>query len=192
MKRKILTKDFFERSALIVARELLGKFLVRRIRGKEVAYMITEVEAYEGPSDLASHAARGKTARNAPMWGEAGYLYVYLVYGMHEMLNVVTGKHNYPAAILVRGVVGVNGPGRVSRALKVVRTMSGKRATPETGLWFEDRHIRIAPRQIMRTARVGVAYAGEWANKPYRYLILGEKLKTTTTASRRARRSTVQ
>ena len=149
----------------------MGKFLVRKIRGKEIALMITETEAYEGLSDLASHASRGKTPRNAPMWGEAGHWYIYLVYGMHDMLNVVTGKQSYPAAVLVRGVEGCTGPGRVTRALNVTRTLNGKRAVPESGLWFEDRGVRIASRRIKRTPRVGVAYAGKWAHKPYRFLL---------------------
>jgi len=177
----------------VVARDLVGKFLVRKIRGKEIALMITETEAYEGENDLASHASRGRTARNAPMWDEARHFYVYLVYGVHEMLNVVTGKHNYPAAVLVRGVEGCTGPGRVTRALNVTRTLNGKRAVPESGLWFEDRGVRIAPRRIKRTPRVGVAYAGDWASKPYRFVLLDEKSnRGGVTASRRSRRSTVQ
>lgn len=171
MKRMVLDTEFFDRPTRTVARELLGKFLVRRVRGKEIAAMITEVEGYDGPHDLASHASRGKTARNAPMWGEAGQLYIYLVYGMHEMLNVVTDKRNYPAAVLVRGVEGYSGPGRVTRAFQVTRTLNGKRAAPVTGLWFEDRGVHIAPRLIKRTPRVGVAYAGAWASKPLRFLL---------------------
>lgn len=167
----------------MVARDLLGKFLVRKIRGKEIALMITETEAYEGQNDLASHASRGKTARNAPMWGEAGQFYIYLVYGMHEMLNVVTGKHNYPAAVLVRGVEECGGPGRVTKAFKVTRILNGKRAALPTGLWFEDRGVRIAPRRIKRSPRVGVAYAGAWAAKPYRFTLASND----PTASRRAR-----
>lgn len=186
MKRTVLDAAFFDRPTRTVARELLGKFLVRRIRGKEIAAMITEVEAYDGPHDRASHASRGKTVRNAPMWGEAGYFYVYLVYGMHEMLNVVTGTQNYPAAVLVRGVVGSSGPGRVTRAFQVMRTLNDKRAVPATGLWFEDREVRISPRRIKRTPRVGVAYAGVWADKPLRYLLVDEN---STTASRRSRLS---
>lgn len=190
MKRTVLSQEFFERSALVVARDLLGKFLVRKIRGKEIAFMVAETEAYEGQNDLASHASRGKTPRNAPMWGEAGYFYVYLVYGMHEMLNVVTGERDYPAAVLVRGVVGVSGPGRVSRALNVVRTMSGKRASRKTGLWFEDRCVHVPLRRITRTPRVGVSYAGAWAHKPYRFVMDGFERRPS--ASRRSRQSSVQ
>ncbi|MBI2035602.1 MAG: DNA-3-methyladenine glycosylase [Candidatus Liptonbacteria bacterium] len=103
--KKILKKPYFQKSTVVVARNLLGKFLVRRIKGKEIAAMITEVEAYDGFKDKASHAHRGKTARNAVMFGEAGVWYVYLTYGMHWMLNVVTGPKDYPAAVLIRGVL---------------------------------------------------------------------------------------
>ena len=103
---KILTKKFFERPALRVARDLVGKFLVLRRRTSKLAFMITETEAYIGPQDKASHAHSGKTARNAPMFGEAGRWYVYFTYGMHWMLNIVTGPKDYPAAVLIRGVSG--------------------------------------------------------------------------------------
>ncbi|MDP2668509.1 MAG: DNA-3-methyladenine glycosylase [bacterium] len=107
----VLGKKFFERSALKVAKELLGKFLVRgdpTARGGRIAkaYMITEVEAYLGPKDKASHARSGKTKRNAPMFGEAGRWYVYFTYGMYWMLNIVTGPKDFPAAVLIRGVSG--------------------------------------------------------------------------------------
>ena len=101
---KVLNKNFFNRPTLIVAKDLLGKYLIRRLNGKIKRFMITEVEAYDGFKDKASHASRGKTVRNAPMFGEAGVWYVYFTYGMHYMLNIVTGKKDYPAAILIRGV----------------------------------------------------------------------------------------
>jgi len=111
---KVLTHHFFNRPTLTVAKDLLGKFLVREVaptrrqsgrRRSVVAYMITEVEAYDGFKDKASHASRGETPRNAPMFGPAGHWYVYFTYGMHWMLNVVTREKGYPAAILIRGVV---------------------------------------------------------------------------------------
>ncbi|PIY95650.1 3-methyladenine DNA glycosylase, partial [Candidatus Jorgensenbacteria bacterium CG_4_10_14_0_8_um_filter_39_13] len=90
--RKILSQSFFNRPALTVAKELMGKYLVRRYRGKLVSAMITEVEAYDGFKDKASHAFRGMTDRNKIMFGPAGFWYVYFTYGMHWMLNIVTGK----------------------------------------------------------------------------------------------------
>lgn len=169
--RKVLNQKFFERDTLVVARELLGKYLVRRLRDKEVAFMITEVEAYDGFKDKASHAHRGETARNAPMFGEAGRWYVYLVYGMYEMLNIVTGVHGYPAAILIRGTSEVSGPGRLTKFLKITRTQNGKRAIRDTGLWVEDRGVLVSDIQIKKTPRIGVDYAGAWANKKYRFVL---------------------
>ena len=104
--RNALGQKFFNRPALKVAEDLLGKYLCRGQLGGETAkcYLITETEAYVGPEDKASHASRGRTKRNAPMFGEAGRWYVYFTYGMHWMLNIVTGKKDYPAAVLIRGV----------------------------------------------------------------------------------------
>jgi DNA-3-methyladenine glycosylase len=156
---KILTQRFFNRPTLVVAKSLLGKFLVRRYRGKRVSLVITEVEAYDGPRDLASHASRGRTPRNAPMWGVAGRFYVYFTYGMHWMLNVVTGPEKYPAAILIRGGKikmrhgpshgtmmhhsavrsrwkEINGPARLTKYLKIDKRFNGKSAGRRTGLWF--------------------------------------------------------
>lgn len=169
--RKILARDFFERDTLVVARELLGKYLVRRIKGKEIAMMITEVEAYDGFEDKASHAHRGETARNKPMFGDAGVWYVYLVYGMYEMLNIVTGRKGYPAAILIRGVREISGPGRLTKSLQISRAQNNKRAVFEYGLWIEDRGIIIPDNKIKKTPRIGVPYAGVWAKKRYRFVL---------------------
>ncbi|MBI2635693.1 MAG: DNA-3-methyladenine glycosylase [Parcubacteria group bacterium] len=168
----ILGKKFFERPTLIVARELLGKYLVRR-RGKKVeSFMITEVEAYSGLKDLASHASRGKTNRNAPMFGSAGHWYVYFTYGMHWMLNAVTGPENYPAAVLIRGVETINGPGRLTNRLKIDKKFSGKDIFFKTGLWIEDRGVKIKKGQIKKTPRIGISYAGPiWSKKPWRFLL---------------------
>ena len=117
----ILKKEFFERSTLKITKELLGKFLVvQHPTLDKKAYMITDVEAYDGPYDKASHAHNGKTIRNAPMFGEAGVWYVYFVYGMHNMLNIVTGPKDYPAAVLIRGCVLVN-PKHEIRNLKQIQ-----------------------------------------------------------------------
>lgn len=160
---------FFERSALIVAKELVGKFLVRKIGTREYAFMITETEAYDGFKDKASHAYRGKTKRNEPMFGPAGYWYVYFTYGMHWMLNIVTGQKGYPAAALIRGVVGVNGPARLTKKLKIDKKFNGQKADKRNKLWIEDRGVKISAKKVKKTPRIGVAYAEEWAEKPYRY-----------------------
>jgi len=169
---KVLSKRFFNKPVLKVAPALLGKYLVRRQGGKKRRYLITEVEAYDGEKDLACHASRGRTKRNAVMFGEAGHFYVYFVYGMHWMLNIVTGKKSYPAAVLIRGVKGINGPARLTGALRISRAMNGKPALPKTGLWFE-KGIRVRTNCIKRTPRIGVGYAGVWAKKKWRFLIKG-------------------
>lgn len=170
--RKILKRDFFERDTLVVARGLLGKYLVRKWRGSERAYLITEVEAYDGFEDKASHAHRGETARNAPMFGPAGVWYVYLVYGVHYMLNIVTGKQGYPSAVLIRGVEGVKGPGCVTKSLHIARAQNNTPASLPCGLWVEDRGTVVKDDEVKRTPRVGVAYAGiPWAQKKYRFVL---------------------
>jgi DNA-3-methyladenine glycosylase len=137
--------------------------------------MITEVEAYDGFSDEASHASRGKTARNAPMFGEAGRWYIYFTYGMHWMLNIVTGKKDYPAAVLIRAlgnpVTKLNGPAKLTKYLKIDKRFNDKIASHKTGLWIEYRGIKIKKSQIMRAPRIGVDYAGKWAKKPYRFYV---------------------
>ncbi len=170
--RKIISKDFFNRDTKKVARELLGKFLVRRIGKKEISGMITEVEVYDGLRDKASHASRGKTARNEIMFGEAGYFYVYFTYGMHFMLNIVTREHGYPAAILIRGTDEVSGPGRLTKQFGIDKKLNGKLASRSSGLWFEDRGIKISPKKIKRTPRIGIDSAGPiWSQKPLRFSI---------------------
>src|SRR5437868_15291552 len=99
----VLKVEFFERSAIVVARDLLGTFLVREINGEKLRFKIVETEAYEGFADLASKASRGQTPGNAPMFAAPGTIYVYFTYGMHWMLNVVCGKAGHPAAVLIRG-----------------------------------------------------------------------------------------
>lgn len=170
--RKILRKSFFDsRDTLFVARRLLGKFLIRKLGGRKYSFMITEVEAYDGPCDKASHAYRGKTHRNIPMFGESGRWYVYLTYGMHWMLNIVTGPKDYPAAILIRGVSQIEGPGRLTKRLSINKEFNNETACKKTGLWIEDRGIQLSSQSIQRSPRIGVAYAGEWARKPYRLYI---------------------
>jgi DNA-3-methyladenine glycosylase len=171
MSREILKRDFFDRPALTVARELLGKYLVRRVNGSTEAHLITEVEAYDGWQDRASHAHRGETDRNAPMFCAAGRWYVYLCYGMHWMLNIVTGPSGYPAAVLIRGVAGINGPARLTKGLRIGRDQNNCSATRTTGLWIEDRGFHVPRGGIRRAPRVGVDYAGEWAKKKYRFIL---------------------
>lgn len=167
---KTLDEDFFDRSTLLVARDLIGKYLVRKVGGKEIALMITETEAYDGPNDLACHARSGKTKRNFPMFEEAGTIYVYFTYGMHWMLNLVTGEKEYPAAVLVRGAGEVVGPARLTRALKIDKMLNTKKLGRLSGLWVEDRGVHIPSSHIKRTPRIGISYAGRYAKKPWRFV----------------------
>ncbi len=167
----VLAPDFFARGAQAVARDLIGKTLVRRIGGQRIAAEIHETEAYIGPHDLACHAAKGRTARTEVMFGPAGYWYVYFIYGMHWMLNVVTGDVDHPAAVLIRGAGDWTGPARLTKALSIDKALNGARLAKASGLWIEDRGIAVPRRRIQRTPRIGVDYAGPWAAKPYRYVL---------------------
>jgi DNA-3-methyladenine glycosylase len=169
--RRVLTKEFFSRTADLVAPDLLGKFLVCERGGTPEGYMITETEAYDGFEDKASHAAKGKTTRTEVMHGPPGHWYVYLIYGMYEMLNIVTGKEGYPSAVLIRGVEGIDGPGKLTRELGITRNLNAKPATKRNGVWIEDRGIVIPKSGMTTTPRIGVAYAGEWAAKKWRFVI---------------------
>lgn len=171
-KGKVLEKDFFVRPTLKVAPDILGKHLIRRVDGVKKEGMITEVEAYDGFQDKANHASIGKSKRNEIMFEEGGHIYVYLVYGMHNMLNLVTGDREYPAAILIRGTDRVSGPGRLTKYYRIDRELNKLKAKPGNGLWIEDKGVKVKPKDIQRTPRVGVHYAGEiWANKPYRFIL---------------------
>ena len=171
--RKVLSKEFFLQDAVKAAEELLGKYLVRRLDSREeLALIINEVEAYDGPEDKANHASKGKTERTEVMFKLGGVFYVYLVYGMHWMLNIVVGEKDYPAAILLRGAGKIIGPARLTKFLGVDKGFNKKEATIDTGLWFEDRGVTVKRESIIRTPRIGVHYAGaEWSEKPYRFRI---------------------
>ncbi len=171
-----LTLGFYRRPTLEVARDLLGRVLCRRLDGRRVLRgRITEVEAYDGPRDRASHAFRGRTRRNAPMFEAGGIAYVYLVYGMHHCLNVVTGVEDYPAAVLIRAAesprraVSASGPGRLTRAYEIDRSFDGVSLVGDR-LWLE-RGAPVEDRRVRRTARIGVDYAGVWARRKYRFVV---------------------
>lgn len=169
---KILGQRFFNRGALVAAKDLLGKYLIRRLNSKEIALKIKEVEAYDGFADKASHAYKGKTDRNEIMFGAAGYWYVYLCYGTHNMLNVVVGRKHYPAAILIRSAGNFNGPGKLTKHLKINRKFNKRRTSKASGLWIEDRNEKTPKNKIKTTPRIGVDYAGPiWSKKPYRFVL---------------------
>lgn len=168
----MLGREFYERKTLTVAKELLGKFLVCR----GVAGMITETEAYIGQDDLACHASRGRTKRTEIMFGPAGHAYVYLIYGMYYCLNVVTERRDYPAAVLIRAVEGVSGPGRLTRHFRIDKSLNGVDMTSGKELWIEDRGIVVPRPRILHMPRIGVDYAGKYKDKKWRFLLVGNKI----------------
>ncbi|HEY4502635.1 MAG TPA: DNA-3-methyladenine glycosylase [Candidatus Paceibacterota bacterium] len=169
--KKVLGIPFFSRPVLQVAPDLLGKFLVRRSGRHEVFSMITETEAYDGERDLACHARNGKTLRNEPLYERAGTIYVYFTYGMHWMLNVVTGEKGYPAAVLIRGLEDVTGPARLTKKFDIDKRLNKKKLGKISGLWIEDRGVVVKKCDIKKTPRIGVHYAGIWAQKSYRFVL---------------------
>lgn len=157
-----------------MAQELLGKLVVEEVDGRVLWGRLIEVEAYCGPEDLAAHSSRGLTPRTRTMYGPPGHAYVYMVYGMHHCLNFVTRPEGEPQAVLVRalepgpGVVGrTSGPGLVCRALGINRRLNGIALVPPR-LYVADDGSR--PQNIVSRPRVGVAYAKEWAERPWRFL----------------------
>lgn len=160
---------FFLRDVLEVAPDLLGKILVRQFDdGRINRYRITEVEAYRGFDDLACHASKGRTPRTEVMFQEGGKVYVYLIYGMYWLLNLVSGEEGNASAALIRGIEGFSGPGRLGRELKLDKSFYGEDLINSTRLWVED----ADPINEFKTSkRIGIGYAGEWAEKPWRYYL---------------------
>lgn len=165
-----LPLNFFRRDVLTVAPELLGKVIVRKFDNESTAkHIITEVEAYRGTEDLACHASKGRTPRTDIMFGPGGTIYVYLIYGIHWMLNIVTGNENDASAVLIRGVKDVSGPGRVGKILRLDKSFYGESLSRSNRLWIEH-----APpvKTYSVSKRVGVEYAGKhWAEKPWRFIL---------------------
>jgi len=179
MVEKIFKSKFFKKDVHEVARALLGQYLVKKSGDQVSKYLITEIEIYDGPEDLASHASKGLTKRTEIMFREGGYWYVYLIYGMYEMLNIVCGEKEYPAAILIRGVVGLPGPGKLTKALQIDRTFNGQKITPKTGLYIEKSGINLLESDIKKSQRIGVDYAGKkWASKLWRLSVDEKSLKS--------------
>ena len=171
--RQILTRMYFNRPTVQVARSLIGKYLVRAIDGRTLAGKIVEVEAYVGPEDKACHASKGRTQRTEVMFGPGGVAYVYLIYGMYHCLNVVTEREGFPSAVLIRAmeIDGklIDGPGRLCRALQIDRRLNRVDLTSGESLWFEDRRVLVKRGDVVAHPRIGVDYAGEWATKPWRF-----------------------
>ena len=153
-----LNREFYFRDVLSVAPDLPGKNLVILQAGIPESYIIIEVEAYRGEEDQASHARFGKTTRNSIMYEQGGFLYVYLIYGIHWMLNIVTGPAGSPQAILVRGLKTLTGPGVLTRRLGIDKSFHGEDLATSRRIWIEDTGIKPV---IIQKPRVGINYAGE-------------------------------
>jgi len=169
---------FYARDTRAVARDLLGKVIVHVHRGVRRSARIVETEAYHGPRDRASHARFGLTRRAAVMFGPPGVAYVYLVYGTSHCMNVVTGREGFPSAVLLRAgeplercLHGTSGPGNLCRALGITRERDDRRDLGGEVLFLED--APPPPERIAAAKRVNVHYAGPWADRPWRYLLLG-------------------
>jgi len=187
---KKLTRDFYTKSTLKVAKELLGKYIIRKVGKKELVGKIIETEAYIGPQDRASHSFGGKkTPRNRAEYLIGGHIYIYLVYGMYWQMNISTSEKGKPECVLIRAIESengkvslANGPGKFCRYLKLDKSFYGEDVTRSKRIWLEDRspafakasagREKIKPSQILATKRIGIDYAGPyWSRRKWRFLI---------------------
>ena len=165
-----LNHHFFEQDALELAPQLLGKNLVRKFDDGTVRkFGITEVEVYRGEEDLACHCSKGKTERTKVMYDKGGLVYVYLIYGMYWLFNIVTGETEQPQAILIRGLDATSGPGRVGRLLQLDKSFYGEDLTLSDRMWLENGVENV---RYETSPRIGIDYAGpEWIEKPWRFVM---------------------
>ncbi|ACU07566.1 DNA-3-methyladenine glycosylase II [Flavobacteriaceae bacterium 3519-10] len=170
MPERLPISCFQKNDAVHMAQTLLGKILVRKFPdGRELRSHITETEAYCGSGDLASHASKGRTPRTELMFGDGGFVYVYLIYGRYWLLNIVTGKAGQPEAVLIRGLSTVSGPGRIGNLLELDKSFYGENLGSSKRLWIED---SVMEGTVTAGPRIGVDYAGEvWKNMPWRFVL---------------------
>lgn len=189
----LLPRKFYNRPTLTVARELIGARLVRILDGVKLVGLITETEAYIGEEDLACHAKAGRTKRTLPMYGPPGHAYVYFTYGNHWMLNAVTEREDFPAAVLIRAIQPIEGvevismrregrdtfgPGKLTQAMGITKsentvdlTVANESLWIEAGISVHDKNVVIGP-------RVGLNTVPEpWLSKPWRFLVRGWKIE---------------
>lgn len=166
-----LKNQFYQQDVLSVAKSLLGATLVRQFDdGRQLRLIINEVEAYNGEDDLGCHASKGRTPRTEVMYHNGGKTYVYLIYGMYWLLNVVTGSEDHPQAVLIRGTKEITGPGRIGKALMLNKSFYGEDLTSSTRLWIEPSKINNI--KIIESPRIGIDYAGEyWSKIKWRFTI---------------------
>ena len=174
-----LGRKFFERDTLSVAKDLLGKVICSKVGSGLIRGRIIETEAYVGEDDKACHARFGRTKRNEVMYGKAGHTYIYLCYGIHYMLNIVTEKKNFPSAVLIRRIKplgkkqGKNsyGPGSLTKFLRIDKRLNGEDITRSSEIWVEDDGYIVDKNNIFQGARIGIDYAGDYIKKPWRFWI---------------------
>jgi DNA-3-methyladenine glycosylase len=191
MQTRRLPRGFFERGTLTVARALIGMHLVHHDGALRRAGRIVETEAYLGPRDLAAHSARGRTRRTEVMFGPRGHAYVYFIYGFWNCLNVVTGPRGVPQAVLLRALEPLGdlceptwGPGLLCRALRIDRRLNGADLRGKV-LWLEPSPSGARPARIARATRIGVDYAGDWAQRPWRFFDRDSPYVSTAAPRRR-------
>jgi len=181
MKNKRLTRSFYTKPTLTIAKELLGKYIVRKVGRKELTGKIIETEAYIGPQDKASHAYEGRiTPRNKVEYLIGGHIYIYLVYGMYWQLNIVTAKQGKPECVLIRALdldKIANGPGKVCNYLKLDKSFYSEDLSKSKRIWLEDKGEKIKPCQILATKRIGIDYAGlYWSRRKWRFVLKNQKI----------------
>lgn len=164
-----LEKEFFNRDCLEVAPDLVGKILVHRLSDDtELRVRITETEAYRGEEDKACHASKGRTPRTELLYGESGIIYVYLCYGIHWLMNVITGEKDFPQGVLIRAGENLNGPARLTKYLQIDKEQNGKPIYDNKTVWIEDDGYKP---KIRTASRVGIDYAGDyWKNIEWRFI----------------------
>lgn len=188
---KRLDRSFYTQPTLKVAKDLLGKYLVRKFNKKKLVGKIVETEAYIGPEDKASHCYGGKiTERSKTEYLVGGHIYIYLCYGMYWQLNITTEKEGKPECVLIRALEPTelpepiestnqiakiknlaNGPGKLCRWLKLDKSFNAEDLTVSNKIWIEDRGIKISPKDIVSAKRIGIDYADEWKEKLWRFYI---------------------
>ncbi len=173
MKAVRLQKDFYMQPATRLAPLLLGKLLCRKAGDTIFRYRITETECYYSEDDTACHAHKGKTERTKTLYKEGGHAYVYLCYGIHNLFNVVTGEEGFPQAVLIRGVEGYNGPGKLTKAMQIDRDLNGINMIDSEELWIED--DGYCP-SYEKTKRIGIDYATpEYRDILWRFVVAGDE-----------------
>ena len=193
----ILKDEFFLDKTKNVAKNLLGKKIIRIIDNKKIVCRIVETEAYIGPMDKASHSFNNKkTKRTKTMYKKGGTIYIYLIYGMYYLLNIVTEKKDYPSAVLIRAIEPINGidlikknrsikskkdidltngPGKLTQALKIDKSLNGKRLSKRNKIYIEDSKNNIKDIDIVKSKRINIDYAKEWKDKFLRFYIKDNK-----------------